>query len=84
MRVWLPNWDLSTIPEKVFKSELARRNSAKRKTHSGGSVWGEHVPNYSRCRCPKCIKAREERAKLPQPPKRPRGRPPKQKEGVMS
>jgi hypothetical protein len=75
MRVWLPNWDLTTIPDKVFNSEMSRRRSAKRKVHSGGSVFGHHVPNYSRCRCIKCIQVRAERAALPQPPKRPRGRP---------
>jgi hypothetical protein len=84
MRVWLPNWDLSTIPDKVFNSEAARRNSHKRKTKSGGVIWSEHVPGYSRCRCVKCSKAREARRAQPPPPKRPRGRPPKAKRGPLS
>jgi len=114
MRVWMPNWDLSSIPKKVFNTELLRRNpegvawservpwdltsipdeifqserqrrnSMKRKTKTGGSIWGNHVPGYSRCRCVECITARAERAAQPQPPKRPRGRPPKATVGVSS
>ena len=44
---------------------------------SGGVIWGQHRPNYSRCRCPKCMEKRIERAALPKTPKHPRGRPPK-------
>lgn len=42
-------WDLTTIPDDKLKSEKARRNSAKRKTHSGGRN-GRPL----KCECGKC------------------------------
>lgn len=79
MRSWLPNWDLTSIPEKVFNSEMGRRNNARRKVHAGGVVWGNHVEDYARCRCGACIEKRSKRdAELAKKPKRPRGRPPRE------
>jgi hypothetical protein len=70
---------MSTIPEGIFNSELARRNSAKRKTKSGGVVWGQHNPDTLRCRCADCsVKREERRAEEAEIPKRPQGRPPKE------
>jgi T5orf172 domain len=44
------SWDLSSIPEPQFNSEHARRNSAKRKTHSGGKD-GRPRTDAPRCAC---------------------------------
>ena len=51
--------DLSTIPDDAFYSELARRRSARRLNHSGGTggdrVWAEHNPDAPKgCRCEYC------------------------------
>ncbi len=53
-----PDTDPATIPDDVLKRERARRNAGKRKTYSGGIVWGKHNPNTSRCRCLECSKKR--------------------------
>jgi hypothetical protein len=42
-------WDLSTIPEPIFKSEWARRNSTKRK--SIGREGGRPRSDEPRCAC---------------------------------
>src|SRR5262245_12091848 len=78
MRVWTPTFDMTSIPEDVFKSEDRRRKSMMRKTFSGGVVWGEHNPDTPRCRCAACTSKRvEERIAAAAQPKRPRGRPAK-------
>jgi hypothetical protein len=77
MKTWNDSWDLSSIPEALFASEIGRRNNAKVVNRRGGVVWGKHRPKYSRCRCERCIGKREAQKQKPQPPKRPRGRPPK-------
>lgn len=59
---WSPNWDLSTVPDVLIASEAGRRNNAKRVNRSGGVVWGNHRPNYPRCRCEKCIEKRAQRS----------------------
>lgn len=72
---WNEYWDLSTIPEDLFRSEHGKRSNARRRTHSGGVVWSEHRPRYSRCRCEKCNIKRAKRKAKPKPPAKPRGRP---------
>lgn len=42
--------DLSKIPEKDLRSEVARRNSARRKKRSGGTAGGR-PPVPTRCVC---------------------------------
>jgi undecaprenyl pyrophosphate synthase len=42
--------DPATIPDEVLKSEWARRNSAKRKTHKGGTDGRPKVVKH----CDKC------------------------------
>ena len=75
-RVWSPSFDMSSIPDKIFMSERARRNARKRRSYTGGVVWGEHNPETTRCRCMTCIAARAERhAEKAAQPKRGRGRP---------
>jgi hypothetical protein len=71
---WSPGFDMSSIPDKVFRSEKARRNSALRKTKSGGVVWGEHREGYSRCRCINCMTERAEELAAAGPRRKP-GRP---------
>jgi hypothetical protein len=76
VKSWNDNIDPSTIPDEVLKRERAKRNAAKRTTYSGGVIWAEHNPVTPRCRCQQCMDRREaERAQ----PKRPRGRPRKEK-----
>lgn len=77
MRTWSENWDLTSIPDELFRSEHGRRCNALRKNPSGGVVWAKHRPGYSRCRCAVCIKKRAIKAEKA-PPKRPRGRPRKE------
>ena len=57
-KVWTPAWDLSTIPDALLASEAGRRNNARRKKRSGGTVWSAHREDYSRCRCAKCTENR--------------------------
>lgn len=77
-RVWTPNFDMTTIPAKVFQSEKSRRAAKMRKTYSGGVMWSEHNPDTTRCRCAECMAKRtERRTDEAGKPKRPRGRPPK-------
>lgn len=33
---WMPDFDMTSIPDKVFRSEWSRRASAKRETFGGG------------------------------------------------
>ena len=42
-----PTWDLRTIPDPAFASEVGRRRQSKRKTHGGGA------PTIMQ-RCPLC------------------------------
>jgi hypothetical protein len=49
---------MSSIPDGALKSEWARRSAAKRKSRSGGKIWGSHNPATPRCRCARCIRAR--------------------------
>lgn len=72
---WNRHWNLESIPDDLFRSEAAKRSNALRKTHSGGVVWGEHRPNYSRCRCAKCNIKRTARKAKPKPPAKHVGRP---------
>ena len=76
---WNENWDLTTIPVDLFRSEFSRRAQSKRKNHSGGVIWAEHNPNTPRCRCSDCTVARFEQ-KVEQAGRRKRkpGRPPKE------
>lgn len=53
------SWALDSIPEEQFNSEHARRNSLKRKTHSGGKH-GRPRSNAPRCPCGKMTAKRAE------------------------
>lgn len=78
MRVWSPTFDMSSIPDHIFNSEMGRRRGSRpRKGYTGGVLWANHNPDTLRCRCAQCMEKRnEERAALAALPKRPRGRPP--------
>jgi hypothetical protein len=54
MKPWTDNIDPTTIPDDVLKSERARRNSALRTTHSGGTNGGRPV-----CKCGECPACRK-------------------------
>ena len=45
---------LADVPEADLFAEVQRRRSAKRKTRSGGVVWGHHNPKTAACRCEAC------------------------------
>ncbi len=45
MRSWSDTINPATIPDGVLKTERARRNAGRRKTHGGGR------PRKPRCRC---------------------------------
>jgi hypothetical protein len=53
MQQYKPSWDLASIPEEAFLSELGRRNAAKRTTPLGG-----YRPGAGRkptlVKCPRC------------------------------
>lgn len=52
MSSYNPTWDLSTIPDQVFKSEDSRRKNALRTTRTGGRNGGR--PRVAdRCPCGK-------------------------------
>lgn len=36
MSIYNDNWDLSTIPDKILRSEWGRRSAGKRKSKKGG------------------------------------------------
>jgi len=76
MSVWTPNFDMSSIPDAVFRTEYSHRTSSKRKVFAGGVLWAEHNPNTSRCRCAACMETRNQRriAALGKPKRKP-GRP---------
>jgi hypothetical protein len=63
MKNWTKDFDMSTIPEEVFRSEAGRRSSAMRKNPSGaGPVWTKHSPTAGlRCRCVQCNLKRQKR-----------------------
>lgn len=50
-----PTWNLSTIPEDALRSEVARRNNARRSTFGGGRP--------VTCGCGKCKMCRARLAK---------------------
>jgi len=62
LRPWSDNIDPATIPDEVLATERGKRNAAKRKTRSGGLVWGKHNPKVTNCRCQRCIDKRARRA----------------------
>lgn len=50
---------MGTVPDPVLRSEWARRNGRKRKTYTGGVVWGKHNKKHAGCRCAACIDKRK-------------------------
>lgn len=54
--------DLTQVPEKALRSEVARRNSNRRKKRSGGTAGGRPpIPTACKCgaMCPSARAARE-------------------------
>jgi hypothetical protein len=58
-RSWSETFDMGTVPDPVLRSEWARRNGRKRKTYTGGVVWGKHNKKHAGCRCAACIDKRK-------------------------
>jgi hypothetical protein len=56
---WSEAWNLTTIPDEVFQSEVGRRNVAKRKYKSS---CGHRKPNPECAKCKQRLYRRERRA----------------------
>jgi hypothetical protein len=67
---WSEDFDMSTVPDQVLRSEWARRNARKRKGYTGGVYWHKHNPTTNKCRCVKCMTLRKEIAKAEKAAKR--------------
>jgi hypothetical protein len=55
---YAPGFDMSTIPDAVLHSEVARRRGSKRKSYTGGVYWAKHNSKVNNCRCQKCMAKR--------------------------
>jgi hypothetical protein len=74
--IWTPAFDMTTVPERILRSEVGRRNAHRRHSYTGGVMWKEHNPETNRCRCAGCIEERnKQRAQRAAAGPRPIGRP---------
>lgn len=62
MKQWHDGIDPASIPDEVIASEHGKRNARKRSSYTGGVYWKEHNPKTPRCRCRRCMAARERKA----------------------
>lgn len=58
MNKWTEAFDMSSIPDDVFRSEHSRRAAKKRRTYTGGVLWSRHNPAVAACRCADCTQTR--------------------------
>lgn len=56
-------WDLTTIPDKILRSELGRRSAEKRKSQKGGYAASCNCGKCRTCRMREYQRARRNRLK---------------------